>query len=96
MQGHEENLQHGDAFRHMRRAVLAGQSGEADFARCQLTKELRELISRLYQHNEALGHAFDNLIPFDLWKPFEVGSLRRILYLRCEEVRDILSMERQS
>lgn len=91
---HVAGLSNGEIFRQIRCAARAGRSADAALLQSKLTKELQKTIKRLYRNHRALAKAFDDLTPFvGPWARFEVGSLHRILGLKCEEVSKIGNAE---
>ena len=79
-------LEDGDVFRQLRCSLLAGDTAEAGELQSRLSQNMREEMGRLYRNHTALGRAFDDLLPFDLWTDFQLGTFSRILGLKCEEV----------
>ena len=81
------SLEDGEIFRNSRVSQLVGDVAEAEILQYQISPNTRENISRLYRNHHALGKAFDDLLVFkELWKRFELGTLPRILGMKCDEV----------
>ncbi len=81
------SLKDGDIFRKLRYSQIAGDIVEAGRLRDQVSEEMCKNIGRLYRGYGALAKAFDDNLPFaGLWSAFQLGTLSRILGLKCEEV----------
>jgi len=53
----------------------------------RLTETKRKDLKQLLKHN-AFAHAFDNLLEMPgLWQPIKLGTLHRLLVLKCHEVQ---------
>jgi hypothetical protein len=77
----------GDIFRHLlyfrRRADLTQQNKWLS----RLSESKRKDIKKLLEKMPRLRDAFDNLLPLiGLWPALRLGTLHRILTLKCDEV----------
>ncbi|KAF2229448.1 hypothetical protein EV356DRAFT_537224 [Viridothelium virens] len=76
----------GDIFRHLRHYQQIGDNARAGRWLARLSKSKTRDVKQLIDKDRPLCTAFDRLLPFTgLWASFRIGTLHRILTLRCED-----------
>ena len=85
----------GDIFRNIRLCWQRGDSSGEDMWWARLTTDKAKDLRRLLRNSEFVI-AFDNLLPLrGLWTSVALGSLHRLLRLKCHEVEPSISTSLQ-
>lgn len=85
----EQPYSDGEIFRKIRLYHRKDDKSSEQKWWARLTKTKQKDVQQLLKNHSDLTHAFDSLIDMPgLWYPVQLGTLHRLLTLRCNEVRD--------
>ena len=83
------NFCDGEVFQYIRRSNLEGRCNEERKWLARLSEGKRKDLKQLYRRLELkpLSDAFDRLLPYvGFWPSLQIGTLHRVLNLKCPEV----------
>ena len=85
---HERGFTDGEIYRHLRHFQLNQDVVQAAKWLSRLSDSKRKDLKTFFSNHDAVRIALDDLLPFTgLWSSFQIGTLKRISSLNCEEVR---------